>query len=89
MTLVGLLQPYLLTLFVQQDSPDDLRPSMKVLGTMKYVFFTIAIVLTYCLAFFSLEAFNYNNWVLWLASVGGSALLTTLLILVIDNFRGK
>ena len=61
MTLVGLLQPYLLTLFVQQDSPDDLRPSMKVLGTMKYVFFTIAIVLTYCLAFFSLEAFNYNN----------------------------
>ena len=89
MTLVGLLQPYLLTLFVQQDSPDDLRPSMKVLGTMKYVFFTIAIVLTYCLAFFSLEAFNCNNWVLWLASVGGSALLTTLLILVIDNFRGK
>ena len=89
MTLVGLLQPYLLTLFVQQDSPDDLRPSMKVLGTMKYVSFTIAIVLTYCLAFFSLEAFNYNNWVLWLASVGGSALLTTLLILVIDNFRGK
>ena len=64
MTLVGLLQPYLLTLFVQQDSPDDLRPSMTVLGTMKYVSFTIAIVLTYCLAFFSLEAFNYNNWVL-------------------------
>ena len=89
MTLVGLLQPYLLMLFVQQDSPDDLRPSMKVLGTMKYVSFTIAIVLTYCLVFFSLEAFNYNNWVLWLASVGGSALLTTLLILVIDNFRGK
>ena len=30
MTLVGLLQPYLLSLFIQQDSPDDLRPSMKV-----------------------------------------------------------
>ena len=89
MTLVALLQPYLLMLFIQQDSPEDLRPSMKVLGPMKYVSYTIILVLVYCLAFFSLEAFNFFNWLQWLASVGGSALLTIVLILVIDNLRRK
>lgn len=89
MTLVALLQPYLLMLFIQQDSPDDLRPSMKVLGPMKYVSYTVILVLVYCLAFFSLEAFNFFNWLQWLASVGGSALLTIVLILVIDNLRKK
>ena len=43
----------------------------------------------YCLAFFSLEAFNFYNWVQWLSSIGGSALLTIILILVIENFRSK
>ncbi len=89
MTLVGLLQPYLLSLFIQQDSPDDLRPSMKVLGPMKYAFYTIIIVMIYCLLFFTLEAFNFFNWLQWLASIGGSTLLTIVLILVIDNFRKK
>ena len=89
MTLIGLLQPYLLSLFIQQDSPDDLRPSMKVLGPMKYAFYTIIIVMIYCLLFFTLEAFNFFNWLQWLASIGGSTLLTIVLILVIDNFRKK
>ena len=89
MTLVGLPQPYLLRLFIQQDSPDDLRPSMKVLGPVKYSFYTIIIVMVYCLAFFTLEAFNFFNWLQWLACVGGSMVVTILLILVIDNFRKK
>lgn len=89
MTLVGALQPYLLRLFIQQDSPEDLRPSIKVLGPMKYVFYTIIIVTIYCLMFFTLEAFNFFNWLQWLASVGGSMVVTILLILVIDNFRKR
>lgn len=89
MTLVGLLQPYLLRLFIQQDSPEDLRPSMKVLGPVKYSFYTLIIVAVYCLAFFTLEAFNFFNWLQWLACVGGSMAVTMLLILVIDNFRKK
>ena len=35
------------------------------------------------------EAFNFYNWVQWLSSIGGSALLTIILILVIENFRSK
>ena len=89
MTFIGLLQPYLLSLFIQRDSPDDLRPSFKVLGAVKYPFYTIFIVLIYCLLFFTLEAFNFYNWLQWIECVGGSAVLTILLILTIDNFRTK
>ena len=54
-----------------------------------YANYTIILVVIYCLAFFSLEAFNFYNWVQWLSSIGGSALLTIILILVIENFRSK
>lgn len=89
MTLIALIQPYLLQLFIQQDSPDDFRPSMKTLGTMKYVVYTLLLVIVYCLTFFSLEAFNFYNWLQWLQCVGGSSLLTIILILCIDSFRKK
>lgn len=87
MTLLGLLQPGVLSLFVQHDSPDDLRPSPGTLGTAKYVSYVSILVLVHCLAFFSLEAFNFQNWLQWLACVGGSTLLTVLLVLVIENVR--
>ena len=34
-TLLGLLQPYLLSLFTQRDSPDDMKPTMKELWSHK------------------------------------------------------
>lgn len=85
MTLIGLLQPYLLILFLPRDSPDDLVPSFGTLGMGKYIAYTAIIVFVYCLAFFTLEAFNFYNIVQWAACVGGSAVLTMLLILVIEN----
>ena len=87
MTLVGLLQPYLLELFLPRESTDDLAPSMLTLGTGKFSFYAIIIVLVYCLAFFALEAFAFTDWLHWLECVGGSFAITTLLVLVIEYFR--
>ena len=89
MTVVGLLQPYLLPLFIQQDYADDFRASIRALGMMKYTFYAFVLVAIHCLLFFTLEAFNFFNWQQWLASVVGSMVLTLVLILVIDNFRRK
>jgi hypothetical protein len=44
-------------------------------------------VLIYCLAYFTLETFNFFNWIQWLMSIGGSTILTVVLILVIENIR--
>ena len=89
MTLVALLQPYLLELFVPRDSADDLRPSFFTLGVSKYVSYTIIMVVVYCVTFFTLETFNFYNWLQWLCSIGGSAIITVILILVIENIRRR
>ena len=56
---------------------------------MKFVYFSFISIFLYSLVFFTLEMFNFFNWTLWALSVGGSTLLTLLLVIVIDNFRNK
>lgn len=88
-TLLGLLQPYLLNLFVPRDSPEDLMPSMKSLGVARYIYYTVIGVLIYDTLFFTMEAFNFFNWLQWLMNIGGSTALTVVLILAIENVRKK
>lgn len=87
MTLVGFVQPYLLELFLSRDATEDLLPSLRVLGLTKYAVYSFILVFLFCLTYFSLEAFNFYDWVQWIACVGGSTLITYLLLLVIDNLR--
>lgn len=89
MTLVALLQPYLLFLFLPRDCPDGLVPSFSTLGVGKYTVYASVITLVYCLAFFALEAFNFYDITQWAASVGGCTVLTLLLILVTENLRKR
>lgn len=89
MTLIALIQPYLLELFVPRESPDDFAPSIRTMGFAKFSYYALIIIFIYCLVFFSIEAFNFFNWVQWLACIGGSTALTFILVLVIENFRSK
>lgn len=85
MTLIALIQPYLLELFVPRDSPEDLKPSFASLGAAKYMFYTFILVFIYCIVFFLLEIFSFFNWMQWLFSAGGSMLITLVLVWVIEN----
>lgn len=89
MTLVGFLQPYVLELFVTRESADDLLPSFRSLGFGKYIVYSLILVLVYILVYFTLEAFNFFNWLQWVECVGGSFALTYILILVIENLRRR
>ena len=88
-TLLGLLQPYLLGLFTQRDSPDDMKPTMKEFGTTRYVYYTVICVVVFNLVFFSIESFSFFNWLQWAKNIGGSSALTAILIIVIENFRKR
>ena len=89
MTFLGLIQPYLLALFIPRDSPDDLAPSMHSLGVTKFIYYTIISVFIYCIVFFTLETFNFFNWMQCLLCIGGSTVITVVLILVIENLRKR
>lgn len=87
MTAVGLLQPYLFELFVPRDSADDLAPSMHSIGVGAYCWYVFIIILVYNLLFFTLETFNFFNWVHWLKCIGGSMVITYVLVMATESFR--
>lgn len=87
MTLMGLVQPYLFELFVPRDSAEDLLPSPRAIGVTAYFWYAFVMVFAYCLVFFTLETFNFFNWLQWLECIGGSTLLTYVLVMVLENFR--
>lgn len=89
MTLIAVLQPYWLELFVPRDAAEDFQPSLYSLGLGKFVAYSLPILLLYSLVFFALEAFNFFNWIHWLLTSFSSAVLTLVLILTIEFFKKR
>lgn len=89
MTLIGLLQPYVLELFMQRDSEDNFQPSINSMGSGKYVYFTLLLTFIYCIVFFTVEMFTFFNWLQWILNILTSTLLSLLFIVVIDSLRKR
>ncbi len=87
MTLLALLQPYVLELFMQRESDEDIQPSIFTFGLMRYLYYTLLLTFIYCVVFFTVETFTFFNWLQWILSVAGSMLLSVVLIVVVDNLR--
>lgn len=87
MTLMGLVQPYLFELFIPRDSADDLEPTIRSIGVSSFFWYVFIMILLYCLVFFTLETFNFFNWIQWLKCIGGSTLLTYLLVMALESIK--
>jgi rod shape-determining protein MreD len=88
LTVIAAIQPYYLELYVPRDSADNLKPSMKTLGPVKFTYYIVPIVLVYCLLFYSLEMLTFFNAFYWLMCVVGSTVITLLLIFTLEIGRG-
>ena len=89
LTLIGMIQTYLVELFVPRDSAENLEVSAATLGWGKFSMLSGILILIYCLLFFILEAFNFFDWQLWLLRTVCSAALTLGLMLAIESLRSK
>ncbi|GJG36145.1 MULTISPECIES: rod shape-determining protein MreD [Prevotella] len=87
LTVMAFIQPYLLRPFISRDSAEDMQPGIKTLHAVPFCYYSFLCVLIFCVVFYTLEMFSFFNIVYWLECVGGSTLLTYLLILVIENVR--
>ena len=87
MTLIGLLQPYLLELFLSREAAPNLKSSAATLGWAKFM--TMAAILTFvhCLTFYSLEMFTFVDLKTWVLCVVGSTLLTLTLLMALESVR--
>ena len=89
LTVIAAIQPYYLELYVPRDSADNLKPSMKTLGPVKFAYYIVPIVLVYCLLFYSLEMLTFFNAFYWLMCVLGSSFLTVVLIFTFEIGKKK
>ncbi len=89
MTLIGVIQPYYFEMYVSRDASENMQPSIQNIGWMKYFYYSLVLVVIYCLVFFTLDAFTFYNWVVWLKSVTGSVALTMLMILTFETVQNK
>jgi rod shape-determining protein MreD len=89
LTVIAAIHPYYLELFIPHDSPEDLRPTLKTFGTMRYSNYVIPLVFVYCVLFFTLEHFSFFNAIHWLLCVVGSTLLTVALIFTFEIAKKK
>ena len=89
LTLIGMIQTYLVELFVPRDSVENLEVSTATLGWGKFSTMSAMLTLIYCLLFFILEAFNFFDWQLWLMRSVCSAALTLVLMLAIESVRSR
>lgn len=83
-TLIAMLQPPLLSIFIPRDAAEEFTPSFHTLGFWKYLLYVLLLMLILHGAFYLLDAFTLANWQLTLLSIGGGAVLTTLLIFFIE-----
>ena len=89
LTLIGIIQPYFFEIFVPRDSVEDLTPSVRSLGLLKYAYYVSVLVFFYCLVFFSIELFSFFEWPHWANCIIGSTLITLALIFTFELVRSK
>ena len=87
LTLIALLQPMLIELFLPRDAENDIRSSAATLGWGNFSALAFFLVLVYCLVFFTIETFSFAHWLYWLECIGASTLLTYILILTLESVR--
>ena len=87
LTIIGMIQPYLIELFLPRDADDDIKCSAHSLGVWHFLSLASILVVIFCLIFFALESFTFSAWLYALQCTGASALLTLLFIMAVETFR--
>lgn len=90
-TLLAMIQPALLNLFVPHDQEDDFVPSMRSMGVSRYLFYTYITLLVFHIVFYALDAFTLAHIQQTLIGVlfGHSlAFVIILLVELIKNPKG-
>lgn len=86
----GLLTTPLLKAFSPSDHEDDtFLPSMRTMEKAGFLEFAFCLTLIHCTLFFGIEAFSFFDWQKLLINIGGSTLLTLLVIIAFESVRNQ
>lgn len=85
MTLMALITPYIMRLFVAKEDYIADAPSLKSLGVESYYKYLGTFLLVYNILFYTFEIFNLHNFGDWLLRVICSTLITMVFVLIVEN----
>lgn len=86
-TLIGFLQPWLIELFLPREAEDNIKSAARTLGVGHFVSLSLILTIIYCMVFFAIELFSFASWSYWLQCVGGSVLITFVMMMVLESLR--
>ncbi|MBQ0062804.1 MAG: rod shape-determining protein MreD [Prevotella sp.] len=87
LTIVGFIQPYILNYFAPNDFYEMDTPSVRTMTFQKFFNYAATVIFTFCIIFFSFEAFNLFHFGDWLLRVVFSGALTLIFILALERFK--
>lgn len=87
MTLTGVMQPYVLEMFMQREDDEDFKPAMSKMGFAKYLYYMLILISIFCIAYYSLGMFTFFNWLKWAECVAGSIVITALMVYVVEHLK--
>lgn len=82
-TLLAMLQPSLLKLYVPHDAADEIRPSFRTMGVTNYLAYTFTSLLLFHIVFYALDAFTISNWQYTLIGIGLGTVLAFVVSLLV------
>ena len=84
LTILAMVQPYLLKLFMPRDVNEQFKPTIQTLSLQKYTFYTLSCmgVLHFC--FYLLQAFTMSELWLTIGAMIGGTLLASLFVVCIE-----
>lgn len=82
-TFAAMAQPSLLEVFAPRNADDDMVPSLRAMGTWRYLFYTLCTMLLFHAVFYALDAFTLTNWRLTVAGALAATLAATLLSMLL------
>lgn len=91
LTMMAMIQPTLLKVFVPRDTTEELKwyPAAGTMGWGAFIRYLTCGVLLYVTMFFLLESFSFFNETILLYSIGGSTLLTILILIAFEGIRNS
>lgn len=88
-TLLAMLQPALIKLFITVDRRDIVKPSLLTMSKGQFFGYILLASFIHHSIYFLLRTFSLDDWAILIAKVVFSSLLTTLLIFVLELSLGK
>lgn len=86
-TFIAFVRPSILRLFFIREENEIYEPGIRAMGGSVFFYYTLVCSLLHHTVVFALEFFSFSHAGLMLLHIGASALLTTLMIMIVELIR--